>query len=105
LIAAVCTTVLAGTGSAWAQVAGQWRDGGHVYQQICQYCHETGVGPALWDREPDRELAADYVVMTTREGHAGMPAFRFTEIDDATLVKLGDLIAKNQKQQAMGGKP
>ena len=103
--AAIGAAVVAGSGSAWAQAAGQWRDGGHIYQQICQYCHESGVGPVLWGRDKDHELAPEYVVAMTRQGRAGMPAFRFTEIDDATLAKLGEIIATNQKSLATGGKP
>ncbi len=88
-----------------AQAAGQWRDGAQLYQQICQFCHDTGVGPALWNREQGQELDPQYIAMTTRQGRAGMPAFRFTDVDDATLAKLGDMIAKNQKPPATGGKP
>lgn len=85
---------------AWAQAAGQWRDGDHLYSHLCQYCHETGVGPNLFGRE----LAVDYVVATARQGKAAMPAFRFTEIDDATLRKLGDIIASGRSLSPAGDK-
>jgi len=85
--------------SAWAQAAGQWRDGEHLYSHLCRYCHETGVGPTLWGRE----LTADYVVATARQGKSAMPAFRFTEIDDATLRKLGEIVASG-RSLAPGGK-
>lgn len=91
VIAGVLAALAVST-SAWAQAAGQWRDGEHLYAQICQYCHETGVGPKLWGRE----LAADYVIATARQGRAGMPAFRFTEIDEATLRKLGEIVASGR---------
>lgn len=86
--------------AAWAQAAGQWRDGEHLYSHLCQYCHESGVGPNLFGRE----LAADYVVATARQGKAAMPAFRFTEIDDTTLRKLGDIIASGRSLSPVGGK-
>ena len=84
--------------AAWAQAAGQWRDGEHLYSRLCQYCHETGVGPALWGRE----LTSDYVVATARQGKAAMPAFRFTEIDDRTLRSLGDIVASGRSLSAAG---
>ena len=88
--------------SAWAQAAGQWRDGEHLYSHLCQYCHETGVGPVLWGRD----LAPDYVLATVRQGKAAMPAFRFTEIDDATLLKLGRIVASGRSltPAGVGGK-
>lgn len=104
-IAGTAVLSAAWTEPTLAQAAGQWRDGAQVYQQICQYCHETGVGPALLNREQGQELSAEYIAMTTRQGRAGMPAFRFTDVDDATLAKLGEMIAKNQKMAATEGKP
>lgn len=92
--------MLAG-GPAWAQAAGQWRDGQHVYKQICGYCHDTGVGPALWGRD----LQPHYVVTRTRHGFAGMPAFRSTELDDKVLGQLAELIATSKAAPPQGGKP
>jgi len=93
--------LLVSAGSAWAQAAGQWRNGQHVYDKICQYCHESGVGPVLWGRE----LHSDYIAMRTRQGFAGMPSFRSTDIDDATLAKLADMIAKSPPPGDAGRKP
>ena len=90
--------LLASAPAAWAQAAGQWRDGEHLYSRLCQYCHETGVGPTLWGRE----LTSDYVVATACQGKAGMPAFRFTEIDDGTLRKLGDIVGSGRSLSVSG---
>lgn len=88
-VAAGCLGLAAFAGPALGQAAGQWQNGGHVYRQICSYCHETGVGPALWGRD----LQPDYVAARTRHGMNGMPSFRSTDIDDKALAQLADLIA------------
>jgi mono/diheme cytochrome c family protein len=102
-LAAGCLSLLALSGPARGQAAGQWRDGAHVYRQICGYCHETGVGPALWGRD----LHPDYITARTRHGMNGMPAFRSTDIDDKALAQLAELIAHGTAPAtvAKGGKP
>jgi len=82
--------VLAGVGSiAQAESTGKWRDGQEVYDKVCGYCHETGVGPAL----KGRDLAVDYVRHMVRYGNRAMPSFRPTEIDDEMLLQVARLIS------------
>jgi cytochrome c5 len=53
------------------QAAEKERSGELVYQTICQYCHETGVGPELGLRQ----LPAVYTTHVVRHGFRAMPAF------------------------------
>lgn len=77
---AVCLgSVAALVAAAGAQAA--WRDGGEVYDKVCRYCHEANVGPVL----KGRALPAEYVQRVVRMGNRAMPAFRPSEIDEATL--------------------
>ena len=77
-----------GGGASRAQSAGQWRNPQEIYGKICQYCHETHVGPVLFGRG----LPSGYVVGTVRAGKHAMPSFRPSEISDAELAKHGDWI-------------
>lgn len=84
---AVClASVAALVAAGGAQAA--WRDGGEVYDKVCRYCHEANVGPVL----KGRALPAEYVQRVVRHGNRAMPAFRATEIDDATLADVARLI-------------
>ncbi|WP_018990241.1 c-type cytochrome [Aromatoleum toluclasticum] len=74
-LGSVATLVVAGG----AQAA--WRDGGEVYDKVCRYCHEANVGPVL----KGRALPTEYIQRVVRMGNRAMPAFRPSEIDDATL--------------------
>ena len=77
---AVCLASVAGLAAAGG-VQAAWRDGGEVYDKVCGYCHEANVGPQL----KGRALPEEYVRRVVRMGNRAMPAFRPTEIDDATL--------------------
>ncbi|NMF88259.1 c-type cytochrome [Aromatoleum petrolei] len=77
---AVCLGTLAALTAAGGAQA-EWRDGGEVYDKVCRYCHEANVGPVL----KGRALPEEYVRRVVRMGNRAMPAFRPTEIDDATL--------------------
>jgi mono/diheme cytochrome c family protein len=68
-----------------------WKDGAQVYAKVCGYCHEAQVGPTI----RGRALPALYIRSVVRNGLRAMPAFRATEIDDASLEKLADYISKN----------
>ena len=81
-------TILVANGPVWAQAAGEWRDGAHVYQKICHYCHDTGVGPVL----KGRELDVDYIRHVVRHGQRAMPAFRPSELDAKDLARLAQTI-------------
>lgn len=74
-LGSVATLVVAGGAHA------AWRDGGEVYDKVCRYCHEANVGPVL----KGRALPTEYIQRVVRMGNRAMPAFRPSEIDDATL--------------------
>ncbi|AYH44788.1 cytochrome c [Azoarcus sp. DN11] len=77
---AVCLGAIAAlVAGGGAQAA--WRDGGEVYEKVCRYCHEANVGPVL----KGRALPEEYIRRVVRMGNRAMPAFRPSEIDDATL--------------------
>jgi mono/diheme cytochrome c family protein len=84
---AVCLASVAALVAAGG-VQAAWRDGGEVYDKVCRYCHEANVGPVL----KGRALPAEYVQRVVRHGNRAMPAFRATEIDDATLADVARLI-------------
>lgn len=71
-----------------------WKDGAEIYAKICAYCHETHVGPQI----RHRELPAAYIRAIVRNGNRAMPAFRPSEIDDESLIKLADFISKKEAQ-------
>ena len=70
--------------------------GQRYYEKICAQCHETGIGPVL----KGRALSPETVVAFARLGVNAMPAFRVTDIDDATLSDLGVYISKTQPPAA-----
>ena len=63
--------------------------GQRYYEKTCAKCHEAGVGPVIKGRGFP---AATYVVIA-RNGLNAMPAFRVTDIDDATLQDLAEYLA------------
>ena len=67
-----------------------WKDGAEVYVKICALCHETSVGPTL----RGRGLDPLYIRLMVRNGMRAMPAFRASEIDDASLEKLSEYVSK-----------
>ncbi len=67
-----------------AESANEWQSGNQIYKNICGHCHEAGVGPKL----SGRDLPADYFKTMARNGRAGMPAFRPTELSDKDLDKI-----------------
>lgn len=71
-----------------------WKDGAEIYAKICAYCHEAEVGPPI----RNRELPAAYIRAVVRNGNRAMPAFRTSEIDDESLMKLADFISKKEAQ-------
>jgi len=87
---AVCLgSVAALVAAGGAQAA--WRDGGEVYDKVCRYCHEANVGPAL----KGRALPAEYIQRVVRMGNRAMPAFRPSEIDEATLADVARRISSS----------
>lgn len=89
--ACAVTAALAISGAANAGSAGKWQDGQEVYGKVCGYCHEHGVGPVI----RGRQLQPDYVRSVVRHGNRAMPAFRESEIDNAMLVQVADLVARS----------
>lgn len=77
---AVCLSAAAALLTAGGAQAA-WRDGGEAYDKVCRYCHEANVGPVL----QGRALPEEYIRRVVRLGNRAMPAFRPSEIDDATL--------------------
>ncbi len=71
-----------------------WKDGAEIYAKICAYCHEAHVGPQI----RNRELPSEYIRRVVRNGNRAMPAFRPSEIDDESLIKLADFISKKEAQ-------
>lgn len=65
--------------------------GQQFYQKVCAKCHEVGTGPVLLGRE----LPEATVQIIARHGLNAMPAFRHTDIDDATLLELATFIHKS----------
>lgn len=73
-------------------------DGIRIYDKVCRYCHEAGVGPAI----KGRQLPAEYVKRVVRFGNRAMPSFRPTEIDDAVLAELAKLVASSTAGAPLG---
>ena len=82
---------LAALALAWVQPAAAQpvNAGQQFYQKICAKCHEAGIGPVI----TGRGLPAITYVSIARNGNRAMPAFRVTDIDDATLQQLADYLA------------
>lgn len=80
-----------------AQVAGRWKDPDEVYDKVCKFCHDTGIGPELKGRKYPSQLTIDMV----RVGPGAMPAFRGTDIDDAMLKRLGEILEKSTEPDPM----
>ncbi len=93
-------TVFFATSSAWSAQDEKsspgfaWKDGAEIYAKICAYCHEAHVGPQI----RNRDLPAAYIRAVVRNGNRAMPAFRPSEIDDESLVKLADFISNKDAQ-------
>lgn len=93
---AALLVMLAGHSSgALAQSAPQISKGQQFYQQVCAKCHETGIGPVITGRGLPE---ATYVFMA-RNGFNAMPAFRLSDIDDATLQDLAKYLAATKPKQ------
>ncbi len=94
-------TVIFVTSTAWSAQDEKnspgfaWKDGAEIYAKICAYCHEAQVGPQI----RHRDLPAAYIRAVVRNGNRAMPAFRPSEIDDESLVKLADFISNKDSQR------
>ncbi len=81
---AMLALTLADTATAQTVNAGQ-----QFYQKVCAKCHEAGIGPVI----TGRGLPEITYISIARNGNRAMPAFRVTDIDDATLQQLADYLA------------
>ena len=70
--------------------------GQRYYEQICAKCHEAGVGPNL----KGRGFPPEAISVIARTGLSAMPAFRVTDIDDATLLSVGEYLSKTEEPKA-----
>ena len=70
--------------------------GQRFYEKTCAKCHEAGVGPVIKGRGFP---PATYMVIA-RNGMNAMPAFRVTDIDDATLQDLAEYLSKTEAPKA-----
>lgn len=79
-------TILAliAAGGAAADSSGKWISGQEAYSKVCGYCHDRGIGPVIKDMNKNPDL----VTHSVRHGNRAMPAFRRTEVDDATLASI-----------------
>lgn len=80
------------TASAFAADPQNITSGHRYYEKICAKCHEAGVGPNL----KGRGLPPEYFAAIARNGFNAMPAFRVTDIDDATLQSLGEYLSQTK---------
>ena len=83
------------SGLALTAAAAQPQDvgpGQRYYEKVCAKCHEAGIGPVLLGRGLPPE-AFQYFV---RHGSGPMPAFRVTDIDDATLKELAQYLSTSK---------
>ena len=90
---AMLALTLADTTAAQSVNAGQ-----QFYQKVCAKCHEAGIGPVITGRNLPEIIYTTYV----RNGNKAMPAFRVTDIDDATLKQLASYLSNTPAQP--GGK-
>lgn len=74
---------------ATAQTTTDADKGKRYYEQVCAKCHEVGTGPLL----TGRGFPAMTYVLIARHGNRAMPAFRLSDIDDATLQAVADYLA------------
>ncbi len=73
---------------AIADGSGRWQSGQEAYDKVCSYCHDRGIGPVI--KGPGK--SPDVIRIMARSGNRAMPAFRQSEIDDATLLKIAEYI-------------
>ena len=81
--------------SAQAQGEAEISKGQQFYEKVCAKCHETGIGPVLIGRG----LPEAVFKLIPRSGLRAMPAFRVSDIDDATLQSLATYLANAKPKQ------
>jgi len=79
---------LVAVGQASADSTGKWQSSQEIYSKVCGYCHEANVSPVIIGRN----LMPEFITAIVRNGNRAMPAFRESEIDDAALAGVAQLI-------------
>lgn len=74
--------------AASADGSGKWQSGKEAYSKVCAFCHERGLAPVIKGTGKSPEL----IRILVRAGNRAMPAFRPTEIDDATLARIAEYL-------------
>jgi 4-cresol dehydrogenase (hydroxylating) cytochrome subunit len=87
-VAAVVSFATSFAQAGQADTAVKLTTGAQVYEKICSYCHETGIGPVI----KGRQLPQVYIKHVVRNGNKAMPAFRVSDFDDKALAELADAI-------------
>lgn len=85
--AAFSLTWLFSAGLVHADSSGEWKSGKEVYDKVCGYCHETGVGPGIRGRGVPPEYRT-----VVRQGRRAMPPFRSAELSDEALAMVMNYI-------------
>ena len=96
---AAYTIALAAGAVSLAQPAAPSRDPDRVYAVTCQYCHDTGIGPLL----KGARLAPERIRLAVRQGYGSMLAFAPSEITDAELAALVQMLSEAPPPNAAGG--
>lgn len=75
----------------------KFKDGTEAYEKVCAHCHTLKIAPhTIFESFSDPATIAarrDSIVYTVRHGLNAMPAFRKSEISDATLKELATRLA------------
>jgi mono/diheme cytochrome c family protein len=70
--------------------------GQRYYEKTCAKCHEAGIGPVI----KGRGFPPQTYMIIARNGMNAMPAFRVTDIDDATLEDLANYLSRTEAPKA-----
>lgn len=89
---------LIGAGACVAQAADEPRDPDRVYAITCHYCHDNGIGPAL----RGASLMPERIRLAVRQGYGSMPAFMPSDITDAELAALVQMLSAPAKPASDG---
>jgi len=93
------TLLFAGTSMFAVELGKPYRfaDGKEAFQKVCAHCHTLKTAPhSIFTKMDDAagvKARAEGIFQTVRHGSNAMPAFRKSEIDDATLMELATKLA------------
>ncbi|ENO84944.1 c-type cytochrome [Thauera linaloolentis] len=66
--------------------------GRRFYEKVCARCHEADIGPVLLGRR----LPPVFFKTIARSGFNAMPAFRITDVDEATLQAVAEYLSTSK---------